>query len=377
MKMTLYTRLMLWRKQWISLLFWLLFPLGITLFMMNQIGIVQGDAEIPVGLVVEEDSEATDQLIHSIQTTDHLRPIILKEREALHELETHEIDSVFIIRRNYEEKIEQGRRNRTLDAYDSDLSFAYPSVRETIISLVQQDYILATTIQTIQQMGETYNVGEDWTTETLKQRSKEIVEEQQLLHVDFSFAGEPSDEQDQSTYLINPEHLWMLITILSTFMIFDWVVKEKREQVINRLIFTQLAIKSYLLNNWLIYTILLFGFDCLTMYIFSETFGTSISLKVIMSLFSFRIMINSCIFMISRLFNTPMVYYIFSFSVTLLLTVISGVFIPIDGISKSIPLFSWIHPLIAFQSEQYFNVWLVIGLSAMFIAYLRKEETHA
>lgn len=377
MKKTLHTRFILARKQWMSSLFWLIFPLGMTLLIMNQIGVVQDDIKIPIGLVIEDDSIATDQLIHAMKTKEHLRPIILKEQEALHELETHEIDSVFIIRENYEQKIEQGRRNHVIDAYDSDLSFAYPSVRETIISLVQQDYMLATTVQTIQQMAEAYNVDENWTAESLKHQSETIVEEQRLLDVNFSFAGESTSEQSKTSLLIDPQHLWMLLTTLATFMIFDWVVNEKKERAINRLIFTQLSIKNYLLNNWLIYTVLLFLFDCLTIYILSQTYSTFMNWKVILSLFFFRLMLNSCIFIISYFFNIPIVYYIFSFSGTLFLTVVSGVFIPIDGISQSIPLFSWIHPFVTFQANGYFNIWLVIGLSAMFIFYFRKEETHA
>mgnify|MGYP006922149493 FL=1 len=56
MKAILSTRLLRWKYQKISLLFWLLFPLLCTLLLMPLINKVTDDTKVPIGLVVEEES---------------------------------------------------------------------------------------------------------------------------------------------------------------------------------------------------------------------------------------------------------------------------------------------------------------------------------
>src|SRR5690625_7428868 len=140
MKIIFQTRLILWKKQWSSLLFWLLFPVIVTWLLIVQFATIQADTKVPVGIVLEEETLLIQDLYDSLKDTPHIRPVILSEREALNQLEKHELDSVFIISKNYEEKIQKGSRNQLIISYKSDLSFAYTTLRETVISYIQEDY---------------------------------------------------------------------------------------------------------------------------------------------------------------------------------------------------------------------------------------------
>src|SRR5699024_10059824 len=115
-----------------------------------------------------------------------------------------------------------------IKSYQSDLSFAYTPLRETVISYVQQDYSRAKAAFVVQQMGEAYGVTEEWSYDELINRSKEIVQEQKLLEVDFSFADAGAGKDDADDTLLQPWNLWAIITLLTTFMLFDWSLKRKR-----------------------------------------------------------------------------------------------------------------------------------------------------
>src|SRR5699024_11274708 len=71
-------------------------------------------------------------------------------------------------------------------------------------------------------------VTEEWSYDELINRSKEIVQEQKLLEVDFSFADAGAGKDDADDTLLQPWNLWVIITLLTTFMLFDWVIKEKK-----------------------------------------------------------------------------------------------------------------------------------------------------
>src|SRR5690625_4719756 len=104
-KETLKTRWLLWKRNLISLLFWFLFPFIMTIISLQQINQWQEDAVIPIGFVVLEESDLAQQLYNQLQETPHLHPIRLGEQEALHQLEKHELDSVFILHEDYERNI--------------------------------------------------------------------------------------------------------------------------------------------------------------------------------------------------------------------------------------------------------------------------------
>ena len=239
-------RLIFWRKQWLSLLFWLVFPLVVTWFVIVQFATLQDDTKIPVGIVMEDESQSAQELYDSIKDTPHIRPEILSEKEALNQLQKHELDSVFVIRSRYEDSIERGSRNQLIKSYQSDLSFAYTPLRETVISYVQQDYSRAKAAFVVQRMGDAYGMTEEWSYDELIDRSKEIVEEQKLLDVDFSFSDSESGASDTEDTLLKPWNMWAIMTLLATFMLFDWVIKEKEASATLRFVYGKLSFKQYL-----------------------------------------------------------------------------------------------------------------------------------
>jgi len=372
MRQTLQTRWLLWKKQWLSVLFWFIFPLAITIYVMMQFAIIQEDTQIPIGVVLEDTSDMADKLVHSLEQTPHIRPIVLSEREAKQQLEKHELDSLFIVHRNYEQNIQKGNRNKLVTTYQSDMSFAYAPVRETFISFVQQDYTRAKTVQTIEQMLENYGINTELSSSDIIARSQAIESEQQLISTDFLFANSENQKTTEQKSWLDPWGLWALVSMLATFMLFDWVIKEKRAQAIKRLAFSQLTLKKYLWNNFLIYTGLLVMIDFLTAIIFATVFHEQLTAILLISLIIYRLTLTIIIFLVSQLFRSTFMYYATSFTMTLLAVIFSGIFIPING-----QLLNYFHPVAAFQAEISFNGWLIVGIVWLLVWLFRKEEHYA
>src|SRR5690625_4658495 len=98
---TLQTRLLLWKRQFLSLLFWLLFPIIATIFITLQMSVIKDDAQIPIGIVLDDTSDMAEQLQKDIGDTPHIRPVLVTEREGIQQLTTNELTSIFIIWNNY------------------------------------------------------------------------------------------------------------------------------------------------------------------------------------------------------------------------------------------------------------------------------------
>lgn len=369
---TLQTRLLLWKKQWFSLLFWLLFPLGATIFLVLQILVIQDDVRVPIGIVLEDSSELAEQLVENIKKTPHLRPVVVTEREGIQQLATDKLDSLFIIRKDYLEKINRGQRQQLLTSYQTDFSFAYAPVRETMISFMQQDFVRADTVNTILQMGEIYEVTDEWLADDIITRSQVIEAEQALLTAEFYFVGEPINKSGDTKYLFDPLGLWALFAGLATFMLFDWVLKENNSPTMQRLIFSRLSAKTYFLYNFLLYTGILLLFDFVSLLALVTVLQETVTGNLIGALIVYRFTLNSVIFLLSWFQRSPYIFYTSGFVISLMATIFSGVIIPMkDNYLK------YFHPVMALQNGLLFNGILGIGILGLIVWLLRKENRYA
>lgn len=374
---TLQTRLIHWKKQWLSLLFWLLFPIIATLIVIHFTNIIQEDSKVPVGIVMEEETPLANALYESLEMTTLIRVYNLTEKEALHQLEKHELDSVFVVQSGYEDKIRKGSRNRLITSYRSDLSFAYSPVKEMIVSYVQQDTGRAKAAYTINQISDTFNINQQWTWEEIVAKSKEIEADENLLHTTFSFADKVQSQNDNEIVVWETWGLWALFSLLASLLLFDWVIKENRLSLLPRFAFNRISFKSYLLQNVGIYTILMILFDFAALITFNLLLDESISIQLMASILSYRMILNTGAFLLALCFNQIYSYYSISFILTLLLAITSGAVIPIDGIINKIPILKLLNPLQAFLQNGIGYIWLILFSGLIIIWYARKENFNA
>lgn len=372
------TRLMLWKKSWVSLCFWLFMPLLLTIGVLWISSLIQEDAKIPVGIVIEEETALVTNLVEELENSSFLHIVQTSENEAKHLVETHELDSAFVIKNGYEEAIQNGNRNRLMIGYESDMSFAYTVTREFILSLMQKDSGRAKTVQTVHDVLNPPEDHADWSETAIVEKIIETENNQNLLTSKFSFLGEaPADTNESNTLFGNPWTIWAILAFLSTLFIFDWVMKEKQSSIISRLPFSRFSIKTYLLLHASLYLCLFIILDSVTLLIFKQIYQTEGSLAWLFYLISYRLTAVLFAFTLALCFRKATIYYAISLIIILFLTITSGVLVPMEGIVSRYAWIESLHPIQPFLTEAFWNPWLLILTCFIGLWFVKGEKDHA
>lgn len=365
MKQIFLTRLFHWKKHWMSLLFWLCFPIIATYLVFTIANQMQSEITIPVGIVMEDETPLARELYEKISQVPLLRVQQTAKNEALHLLEQHKLDSVFIIHKDYENKILSGSRNGLLTSYQSNLSFAYIPVKEMIVSFVQEETGRAKAAYTVQQLSNRYAGREVWTIEEIMATSKNIQSQKNLLETDFSFAKMESQAEKNSRSFINAWDLWSVFALLSTFFLSEWVIKEKQANMQIRLAFTRFALKNYLLRNLFLYTALFIMFDFAAVGLFSIFLKEQFIAPAFIVMLSFRLMIQFGSFLVALPFKNLYRFYSASLAIAIVFAIIL-IAMPIKN--------SWIQLLHPIHSV---FIWTITVILLTFVWYVRKEKAIA
>lgn len=372
------TRFMLLRKSWLSHSFWLLIPIILTIGLIYLANLVQDDARIPVGIVVEEESPLVEKLLTELKGSPLLQVVETTESEAKRLLESHELDSAFVIKKGYENNIRNGNRNRLLIGYESDLSFAYTVTRETILSLVQKDSGRAKTVQTVNALMKDNVYLANWSEKEIINKVLETEADQNLLNSKFLFLGENAAEKPETqSFFGNPWAIWSLFSFLSMLFIFDWVIKEKQSSTLPRLQFSRISIKSYFLLNMLVYLCLFLTLDIITMILFECLYDTGISVELLFRFVSFRLTAVAIAFVLALCFRKLTVYYAISFIFLLFIAITSGVIIPVEGISNQFQWLEKLHPIRPFLLGESWSPLLLIFICFIALWFIKGEKPHA
>src|SRR5699024_4354966 len=187
--------------------------------------------------------------------------------------------------------------------------FAYNPVKEMIASLVQQETGRSKAAYFIMDLSKEHSSNLSWTWDEIVETSKMVQQEENLLHSTFTYASN-SIERETSTF--NVWGIWALLSILSTMLLFDWIIKERSKNIKIRFPFMKISFQNYLLGNLLIYTVILFLMDGISLIIIYQLFN-GINLPSICTLFFFLMMLILCLFFFFFCFYFLFYYYIFFF----------------------------------------------------------------
>lgn len=378
MKAILYTRALHWSKQPFSMICWLLLPIIATCTFVTIADQWQNETQIPVGLVIEDDSIMAENLSQSISDISLITVKEMNKDEALVQLEKHQLDSVFVIKDGYQESIQDNSRNQVITAYVSDMSLAYTPVKEAFTSYVQQDAGSAKAAHVVAQLVTEYGGDKSWGWEEIIVRSKAIQNEEALLHSTFTFHNQIEPEQGNSDInLWNVWGIWAFFAFLTTFFIYDWVIKEQRSAIKVRLALLRISFRSYMLKNAIVYLVLLGLFDLINIFLLKMYFNQSINLAQVIVIVSFRLTISIAAFLFALYFRTTFLYYISSILAAIFFSVIGGAFIPIDGLTDRYEWLTYASPIHAFLKGQVISAWLIVLLVMLFMWYWRKEKVNA
>lgn len=373
----LFTRLLLWKKKVMSMLFWLLLPILGTYLFITIANTIQEDSKVPIGIVVEDESELANDLLKSITESELVQVYETTEIEALYQLEKHELDSVFIIHKGYEQAVNSGMRNKILSSYRTELSIAYSPIKEMIVSLVQEETGRAKAANFIIQMNEQFNGTEPWTLEEILKKTIQVQLDENLLNTTFTYYGTTNSEVEPSLISWNTWTIWAIFSLLSSLFLFDWVIKEKSLAVSARYTFINMSKWSYYFKLIILYFLMFLLFDLMALAVFTVGLGETISLHFIFVLISFRFMLCLLSFSIASFFRKTARYYGISLLMAIVLAILTGAIIPVHQFIPEIPFADVINPLHAFISGNPTILWSSISFMLVLISLLRKDVTNA
>lgn len=350
------------KKEWKSVLCWLLAPILLTVFVMKTFGILQDESKVPIALINEDSSPLGTQLADEIEKNEMLSVRYIELDDALHQLKQHELDSVFVIREGYGESVLANRRNGLIEAYSSNRSFAYPAISETIMSLAQQDIARSKAAGVIQHLFKEYGMEDQWNYEEIIQRSIEKQKNESLLHTSFSYGRQAGKLDGKPMELLNSRAIWAFFTIIAAFFLFDWMIKENRPSMQMRWLYTSTSFKSHAVRMLGLYSLLTVGSDVLTLFVFHFVLQETVTLSIVLPMLAFRITLNLFAFLLAIVYRQLFMYYVTGIAAALLLTVTGGAVIPLDAVSKRAEWVEVLSPVRSWMTTTIPIGWLVLLL---------------
>lgn len=359
------------KKEWKSVICWLLAPILLTVFVMKTFGVLQEDSKVPIALIVEDSSSLAIQLAEEIEKNDMLSVRYLELDDALHKLKQHELDSVFVIREGYGESVLENRRNGLIEAYSSNRSFAYPAISETIMSLAQQDISRSKAAGVIRQVFQEYGMEEQWDYEEIIQRSEEKQKNESLLRTSFSYGKQAGQPDEKPMELLNSKAVWAFFTIIAAFFLFDWMIKESRPAMQVRWLYTSTTFKSHAVHMLGLYSLLTVLSDVLTLFAFHFILKETVTLSFIFPMLAFRVTLNLFAFLLAIVYRQLFLYYMTGIAAALLLTVTGGAIVPLDAVSKKAEWVEILSPVRSLMTTTIPIAWLVL-LMLLLVAWMVK-----
>ncbi|SER27215.1 ABC-2 type transport system permease protein [Gracilibacillus ureilyticus] len=373
MKDVFITRFMLLKKNKISLIIWLLAPIAVTIAFLATANTVEDDFTVPVGLVLEEETNSALELYEEMKESPLVTVSLLSEHDAIRQVEQHELDSVFIVKQGYEQAIESGDRRNILESYYSDRSFAYNSVKEMIVSIIQQETGRVKAANTVMALEKELSGSQKWSKTEIITKSNQIQAEEDLLNNEFRYLGDKFSSSNSGIEW-NPWMIWAFAAMLFTLFLFDWVIKERNAIVGIRFYFAKIKFSNYMLYSLSFYILLLFIIDLLTAAAFYLLYQNSINL---ITLLSYRITICLFSFLLVCLIRKTYVSYVLAIALTLTLVVLSGALLPFGGIGVTKEWLNLLNPLSRFLSGEWTMEWLGLCLTGVLIWYVWEEKKYA
>ncbi|MEG0258350.1 MAG: ABC transporter permease, partial [Lysinibacillus sp.] len=332
---------------------------------------------IPIAIVVEEETELVEELMEKIQQTPNLHVQILSSRTAFYKLEKYELDSVFVIRKGYEETLKSNDRNQVMKAYSTDRSIAYFATVETVSSYVQDQASRYKAVANVQDVFQQYNIDETVDEANVIAKTKEHLETGDLIASSFRYMSDVDEEESESLTLVNVWGMWALFSMLATFFLFDWVMKENPRSISVRWLFTNVTFERYSSWNLGFYTVLIGIVDVLTMMVFYTVLDVAISWDIVYVVLIFRVTINIVCFLVAQQFTKPFFYYVAGILSSLLLTVLGGALVPIDGLAQRWSGVQSLSPVHALLIEEPNWIWLTGSIILLGAWLWRRRRLHA
>lgn len=369
MKMILKNRWLMVKHQLWRTVAWLFLPLILTMSIMTVYNETEDDFRAPVGIVVMgEEGEVTEDVLDALNDSGFVRVSIFHPGEkgsVLRLLEQNNYDSVFLLAEDFEKKVTAGNRRGVIDAYYTDVSLFYEPVKELIASVVQQSLGEEVAKERIFSLNETFDPDAQVTEEGIEEEMVRVENEADLVNQVFYFEGRAADDSNAS---LNPWAIWAYLTIILSIFIYDFVTWESKSSFASRFHFMTISLKSYLLSNLILMTLVMSAVDLIAWLMIVSLYGTEMN---ILSLLIFRLIINMGAFLMAAVCGSPMKLYQWGLFITIIMVALHMAMPAIISLTNIADIAS-LHPAVMLLDGNISFVWLIM-LSLLIIIWKRGD----
>lgn len=354
----IYARWLLLKRQLPKILLWLILPLLLTLAFTALFNNTSDDFRVPTAVVVHDNSIEAENFIAGLNSSEFMAIEVFdgeNSNAALRALEQYSLDSVFILPKDFKEKVREGQRRNLIETYYTDRSVYYEPAKELAASVVQEQMGEYTTIDQVMllqgnMLEETVVSGDDVALERDR-----IETETNLLEQVFYFLGEQDSSEDEQS--VNPWIIWAYITFIVTIFIFDFVTRETISSARVRFNFMKHSYTKFMLLTLVLMTAVMLIIDSVTYVVIKEVLEADISF---LSLVMYRIVINVIAFLLAISVKSPVKLYQAAVALTIIglaLQLVMPVIVSLTGLS----LISSLHPVQMFVENELNILWFILS----------------
>lgn len=368
----LFTRMLLMKKQVLSIGIWLLMPLAFTYVLSQWLTNMVEESQIPIAIVDEDESELSRAFIDELQQIDLFRITVMEKQKALYALEKNELDSVFVLKRDFQAQLQTNKRNDLIEAYATNRSYFYFVVKENITSLVQRKATQAKAAYEVKKILNQYGSTIHWSFDDIMAEGQQREDRYQLLTVDFSYYKESSSPTGRELFL-NPWGIWAFFVLISSFYLLDWVIKEANHPVVVRWLQSKSTYQTYFFSTVGIFILCMWLIDCSTYVLLATSFHWA----DVGTIMTFRFSCAILALFIAVHMKTTFQFYCITPVIALLLAFVGGAFIPMGPIFEKWPVLTELSPVYALLQWEVSGAWLIISGLLLLVIYLKGVSRYA
>ena len=368
----------------LRVLFLFILPIGATLLLGMFFEKGQSELSIPIAIVDEDQSDFSSVILNRLSKQSNIRLLVVPIKDAKKLLKTNEVDSVFVLKKGFQEKILEQNREGIIEEWVTPSTMAVGIIRELIASEVIRITSNIKAADKVVHLYEAKNIAEH--PEQIWNMSFTFADNQwepePLMTIDYTHvAGKRETSNKSEKALFNPSiGLWTFFSMLSIFMSMSWMVREQ-QTVFTRIRTTAKGLASYLLPSigayWVMHSI-----QATFSYMIFVSLGiaeSSLNMLCSMILFVF-FALSLCIWMASYSKNLNH-YYLVSILFVLFIGIAGGSFFPVQEISKHLQQIGFFLPhglvllyLTDFQRETQL-IWAISLSLLLWVLSLRRFNT--
>ena len=211
-------------------LFFFLFPLAGAMALGSLLDEKEKELAIPIAVVDEDGSDYSRAIIEGLMKQERLRVMELSLEEADRQLARNELDSVFVIKEQFQERLLAEERELLVELMTSSVSMASGIVKEVFASEVAKLTSAIHAANRVEGLYEGKGVEEPEIWEESYQYTMSQWNPEPLMTVSYETANLAVSEKIKAEEGQQPQRylgLWTFFVLLLSFVTSEWIVRER------------------------------------------------------------------------------------------------------------------------------------------------------